>query len=446
MNLSAITAIVGGVLHGQDALALDITTDTRSLTEGALFIAIVGEQYDGHDWVSDAKSKGACGVLVTHQLSIDLPQIIVHDTIAALGEIARHHRRKFNLPVCGITGSCGKTTVKNMLAAILSISGNTLATEANFNNAIGVPLTLLRLMVQDRFAVIEIGTDHPGEIAYGSSLAEPNIVLINNIAAAHLSGLKTVEKVADEKADIIKGLQPGGKVVLNADDDFFDLLKSSIGAFPVISFGVDQAADVTVSGEITHEDSGSQFQIQHAGMVSDQIHLKALGRHNVANALAASAVAIGLGLSLGVIVKGLLTYSAASGRLSFFVNASGATIIDDTYNANPLSVMAAINVLVGHAGQKILVLGDMHELGDKAISYHRQMGGQAKSAGVDLLLACGELSQETIAAFGENGIHCGSHAQLLEQLKPLLTAQTVVLVKGSRASRMDVIVNGLTEN
>ena len=443
MTLATAARVLHGTLHGVDAEFTGVSTDTRTLPRGNLFVALVGPNYDGHQFVGEAATRGAVGALVARTVESSLPLVQVHDTRLALGQLASHWRHRFSIPVIAVTGSNGKTTVKNMIAAILAESGTGLATQGNLNNDIGVPLTLLRLREGDRHAVIEMGMNHPGEIDYLTRLTHPTIALINNAAAAHLAGLGSVEAVARAKGEIYAGLAEDGIAVVNADDAFADLWCHLAAPRRLVRFGLDQPADVTADFMLGSDGSTIELRTPQGGIT---MRLPLLGRHNVMNALAASSAALAAGASLADIQAGLEKLKAVSGRLEVKRGVNGARVLDDTYNANPGSLAAGVEVLKSASGERVLVLGDMGELGDAARHIHQRVGELAKRLGIERLYAVGELAHEAANAFGKGGEHFASHEALINRLRQDLRQDMTVLVKGSRLMKMERVVAGIVEN
>ena len=443
MTLAAAATVLQGALHGPDAEFSGVSTDTRTLARGDLFVALVGPHFDGHGFVSEAAGKGAIGALVSRALETDIATVQVADTRLSLGQLAAHWRRQFPIPVIAVTGSNGKTTVKNMIAAILNMAGPTLATQGNLNNDIGVPLTLLRLRQGDRHAVIEMGMNHPGEIDYLTRLAHPTIALINNAAAAHLAGLGSVEAVARAKGEIYAGLAADGVAVINADDAYADLWRELAAPHRVITFGIDRPADVSAEFALDAGGSSIHLKTPYGGI---SMRLSLLGRHNVMNALAASSASLAAGVSLVDIQAGLEKLKSVSGRLEVKRGLNGARVLDDTYNANPGSLAAGVEVLKAASGERVLVLGDMGELGDAAHDIHRRVGLLAKSLGIEHLYAVGELTPGAVEAFGKGAQHFTSHEALIENLRARLHADMTVLVKGSRLMKMERVVAGIVRD
>lgn len=442
MKLSTAAQLLNGQLIGKDQEFSGVCIDTRKIQPGELFIAIPGKQFDGHDFIDAAEKKKAVAAMLQRSSTTSLPHIQVKDTIESLGQLAKFHRQQFHLPLIGLTGSCGKTTVKMLIANILSQLGATLANESSFNNEIGTPLTLLRLKSKHRYAVVEMGTNHFGEIAYLTQLAKPNIALITNAAAAHLEGLMNIEGVARAKGEIFQGLSTDGIAIVNADDKHANYWKELIYPRKLYSFGLTQPADFTARDIILNQEGKAQFNlIAPQGEVL--IFLPLLGRHNVANALAASAAAYAAGAPLTAIKSGLEASVAVSKRLVEYKTPNNARLIDDSYNANPLSVQAAIELLAQCPGETILILGDMHELGTEAINYHITLGQKAKELGINRLFTYGKLSEYTAESFGTKASHFNDQDALITAVKSLLNAQTTLLIKGSRSTHMENIVQAL---
>lgn len=415
-----------------------VERDSRNAQAGDLFLALKGERFDAHEFVPQVADK-ASAALVAHPVEAAIPQVVVPDVRLALGQLAKAWREQFTHPVIGLTGSNGKTTLKEMLTAILSQQGQTLATLGNLNNDIGVPLTLLRLRAEDQFAVIEMGANHFGEIDYLTQMALPNVAILNNAGAAHLEGFGDIAGVARAKGEIFAGLAADGVAVINADDTYARYWRELNKARKVLSFGF--AAEADLRGEWTTD---HQLLI-YKGTESVAVRLKLLGKHNQLNALAAAAGATALGLSLAVIKQGLESLQPVKGRLNPKQGQHGGLVIDDTYNANPSSTAAAIAVLAEQQGRKILVLGDMAELGNTGEQLHFELGQLAKSAGIDGLYSLGRLSAAASEAFGKGAYAFQDLAELLAALVPNLTADTQLLVKGSRSARMERVVEALVE-
>ncbi len=450
--MEAALATGGTALHGNPHIE-GISTDTRTLASGELFIALRGERLDGHEFVKAAAERGAAAVMVDSAWAEGrmpaLPTLVVADTRLALGSLGAWWRARFDMPLVGITGSNGKTTVKEMTAAILRAQAlaegydpglAVLATAGNLNNDIGLPQMLLRLRGSHRAAVIEMGMNHPGEIAYLTGLTQPTVALVNNAQRAHLAGLGGVAEVARAKGEIFGGLRSGGAAVINADDPFAGLWRELNAGRRTLTFGLEHPADVC--GRAQPRALGSLLAIA-TPQGALEVALAVPGLHNARNALAAAAAALAAGATLAAVSAGLTSFAGVKGRLQVRRAAGGALLIDDSYNANPDSVRAAIDVLAATPGRKILVLGDMGEIGGQAGQFHDEIGGYAKSQGVDLLLALGEHSELAARNFGGGGRHFGSIEALLGALQPELGADTVVLVKGSRFMRMERVADAI---
>lgn len=447
MRLAEAARMVGGELRGADAVFTAVSTDTRTLTPGALFVALRGPNFDGHDFVEQARAAGAVAAMVSRAVPTALPLLVVEDTRLALGRLAAAHRAAHNLPLVAVTGSNGKTTVKEMVAAILAQRAPVLATQGNLNNDIGVPLTLLRLAPEHGFAVIEMGANHPGEIAYLTRIARPTVALVTNAGPAHLEGFGSLEGVARAKGEIYEGLSADGVAVINADDAYAPLWDELNRARRRVHFGLNAAAEVradpaSIRFELQDERLCTAFRLIVPNGETD-VRLALAGRHNVRNALAAAAAAIALGLGLEEIRAGLEGMRPVPGRLQLKAGRNGARVIDDTYNANPASFQAGIEVLAACPGTRCLVLGDMAELGADAPQLHRQVGEQARRAGIERLYAVGEQSRAAVEGFGAGGCHYADHGELMAALQNELGPGTVVLVKGSRRMRMERVVEAL---
>ncbi len=426
--------------QGDDIEFYGVSTDSRVIEAGMLFVALRGPNHDGHDHVAAALEKGAVAALVDHPLSMDIPQLVVEDTRLALGLLGASWRRHLGTLLVAVTGSNGKTTVKEMCAAIMGRVGTTLATRGNLNNDIGVPLTLLRLTPEHRFGVIEMGANHPGEIAYLTNLATPQVAIITNAGPAHLEGFGSVEGVARAKGEIFSGLSDDGVAVINADDDYAGLWRELSAGHRTLCFGLANPADVGARG--LGDVHGAELEVL-TPLGSFHLKLPLPGRHNIMNALAATAAAMALNIDFPDIAAGLASLSTVKGRLTTRRGRNGATILDDSYNANPASLQAGLEVLATCSGRRLLVLGDMGELGENADALHRQAGEAAREMGVNELYATGQLSQSASEAFGKNGHFFESQQQLIEALLPQVNGEVTLLVKGSRSSRMERVVEAL---
>jgi UDP-N-acetylmuramoyl-tripeptide--D-alanyl-D-alanine ligase len=420
-----------------------VSIDSRTVPPGALFVALTGPYFDGHDFIAAARERGACAALVSRVVADPLPQLRVADTRRALGQLAAAWRSRFTGPLIALTGSNGKTTLKEMIAAILRVRGSTLATDGNLNNDLGVPLTLLRLNAEHRYAVIEMGANHHGEIAYLTGLARPDVAIINNAGPCHLDGFGDIAGVAQGKGEIFQGLKPDGVAIINRDDSYAD---DWIGLNPgrrMVSFGLDQPA--TVSGEALDPVTSRFRLIAPDGEI--EINLPLPGRHNVRNALAAAAATLAVGATLADIRQGLETLHGVGGRMQRLRGRHGGAVIHDAYNANPASLTAALTTVGTEPGRKWLVLGDMLELGPTADDLHAQSGREARMAGFERLYTLGEHSQAAAAAFAEGGHHYEDVDRLIIDLSHDLQSghPGVVLIKGSRGLRMERVVAALVD-
>lgn len=444
LTLSSAAQEFGGTLMYPDCGFTSISTDTRKLADDELFVALRGERFDAHEFLPEVATR-ACGLVVEKPMrDINVPQWVVPDTTIALGQLARLNRRQFFGPVVAITGSSGKTTVKEMIAAILRQCGPVLATKGNLNNQIGVPLTLLQLQPAHRYAVIEMGASGPGEIAYLCSLAKPDVVLVNNVMPAHVAGFGSIAGVARAKGEIYQGVVPEGTAVINLDESWCEGWRNSAAA-PVLTYSL-SSDNADFRARDLHCDALGCFSFTLLAPVGDvSVTLPTAGRHNVANALAAAACAYAAGADLNDIAKGLATLQPVSGRLNRKVLSNGVVVIDDTYNANPGSVKAAIDVLAAQPGKHVLVLGDMGELGSDEAKMHAEVGDYAARQGVDQLLAVGPLGIHTVKAFGDRGQHFDGKDALVSALRELLDPDMTVLVKGSRFMAMETVVQQITE-
>jgi len=438
-----VAAIPGARLVGADVAFGGVSTDSRKVDAGALFVALRGESFDAHAFLDQVAARDVAAVVVsTLPDGWTLPAIVVPDTLVALGRIAHAWRTGFNLPVIGVTGSNGKTTVKEMIASILAAAVGEqarLATQGNLNNEIGVPLTLFRLTASHRAAVVELGMNHPGEIARLAAIAAPTVALVNNAQREHQEFMHTVEAVARENGAVLQALAPNGVAVFPGDDQYTDLWRG-LAACDVITFGLNDTCDVRA--DYTSNGFGSDLQVSARG-AQFAIKLAAAGEHNVRNALAAIACAVGAGVKPDAIVRGLEAFAPVGGRLQRKQAAGGATVIDDTYNANPDSMRAAIDVLAAYPAPRILVVGDMGEVGAQGKEFHEEIGAYAHTRGIDTVLATGELARH-LAASGAQ--HYEQFDELLAALDKKLGSNTdaTVLVKGSRFMKMERVVLHLT--
>ena len=446
MLLSEATTAMNGRFFGQDCQFTSVGTDSRKIVKGQLFVALKGENFDGHDYAAQAIAQGAAAALIENsQLSL-APAIVVEDTYIALGMLAKYWRNKFSIPLVAITGSNGKTTVKEMIASILSVKANSEhaihATSGNLNNHIGLPLTLLKLRATHQYSVIEMGMNHLGEIDYLTGIAKPTVAVINNAGSAHIGELGSRGNIAQAKGEIFAGLTDDGVAVINADDEYADYWKSLNKGKKIVTFAMRKPADVKAAYQ---EKSGLSMMSLTTLHGEVNFKLSVLGAHNISNALAASAVAVALGVENADIARGLENFSAVKGRLQRKSGFNKALLIDDTYNANPDSMKAAIDVLASQSGEKILVLGDMGELGADAKQLHMEIGAYAKAAGLNKLYCLGELSHEMVRGFGEGAKHYATPVAIADAIKPLLSKGDVVLIKGSRFMKMERVVDLLEE-
>ena len=434
LMLSDCQPYLDGDLIGDDVELSGFSIDTRTLQPGDLYIAIKGDRFDGHDYCRAAQEKGASGLLVHSDVDTDLPQLKVEDTRKALGLLAKMWAERFQVPTVAVTGSNGKTTVKEMIAAILGQLGPVLATEGNFNNDIGVPLTLLRLREHHQYAVIEIGANHVGEVGMLSRLVEPDVALVNNVGEAHLEGFGSIEAIAQAKSEIFEGLSSDGWAVINADDRFADHMRDMAAHAHIRQFGSDEDAAVRLLPE-------PELKIA-TGEKTLAPRFTLLGRHNRLNAVAATAVAQCMDVQPVAIMSGLAQIQPVKGRLNSKAGINGSVLIDDTYNANPVSVRAAIDVLAEFKGTRVLILGDLAELGPDECALHAELGVYANDAGIEHLFTVGKLSAHASQAFG-GALHFSQHEELLASVRKLLNKDTTVLVKGSRGSRMERVSSAL---
>lgn len=446
-TLAMVATEVGGQLIGADRAFESVSTDTRSLSPGQLFFALRGERYNATQFVAEAQSRGAVGAVVEQQCDCELPQVQVTDTRQALGVLARSWRTGFKLPVIAVTGSNGKTTVKEMIAAIMraehpGAEDSILATQGNLNNDIGLPLTVLELRAHHRAAVLEMGANHPGEIAALAKMAVPQIGVITNAAPAHLEGLGSIADVAATKGELLDELPESGTAVLNRDDAFFDYWDERRQARTRSTFGLASTADYraeNISDRIKAGEPSLEFTL-HCPDGAIDLHIAIAGRHNVVNVLAAAAAAQSAGASIDAIADGLAAVVNVAGRLRPLKSASGITIYDDSYNANPASVRAAIAFLAGVDAPRWLVLGDMGELGKTGPVLHREIGTAAREAGIDRLFCIGALSRATAEAFGPAAEWHETLDDLWGSLQQQLPPRLSILIKGSRFMGLDRLV------
>lgn len=442
--LSDAAQSIGGRMVGADVVLSGVSTDTRGVGVGQLFVALRGERFDAHDFLETALASGASALLVADasKLPAGASAIVVDDTLLALGQLAAAWRARFTLPLIAVTGSNGKTTTKEMIAAILKaqFGDAVLATRGNFNNDIGLPLTLLGLNATHRAAVIEMGMSHPGEIAYLVPLAAPSVAVVTNAQRAHLEGMGDLDEVAREKGSIFTAMPADGVAVINADDAYAKTWREMAGAHRVCSFAIDQPADV--QGQVRQHGLETALTLS-AREGEAAIHLAIPGRHNARNAVAAAAACLAAGVPLSAVATGLASFVGIKGRLQRRAGRKGAELLDDTYNANPDSVRAGIDVLALTIGRKLLVLGDMGEIGEASGQYHDEIGGYAKSQGIDRLYALGEAAQQAVRNFGEGAKHFCNAEKLIAAVDKELGPETTVLIKGSRFMKMERVADAL---
>jgi UDP-N-acetylmuramoyl-tripeptide--D-alanyl-D-alanine ligase len=444
MRMSELARLFGAPLTGADIAFDAVAIDTRKLRPGDLFVALKGERFDANDFVAEAAAAGAVAAVVERASALAIPQIVVADAHAALAQLGAHWRARFDLPLIALTGSNGKTTVKEMLASILRVEAGddrVLATRGNLNNHIGVPLMLLELREQHRYAAIEMGMNHPGEIAQLAAIGRPTVALVNNAQREHMEFMTTVEAVARENAAVYAALPADGTAVINADETYADYFREAAGTRRVVDFGLEHKA--AVSGGYVLKNLSSEITLRTpAGEAAATLAIP--GLHNVRNALAACACAHAVGIAPAVMGRGLNNFRPYTGRLQVKRALNGATVIDDTYNANPDSVRAAIDVLAECAPPTVLVLGDMGEVGAHGAAFHHEVGAYARSRNISSLCTYGEQTGETVAGFGSPARHAQSIEQLLERVRECATPQATLLVKGSRFMRMERVVYALT--
>ncbi|WP_337841360.1 UDP-N-acetylmuramoyl-tripeptide--D-alanyl-D-alanine ligase [Rheinheimera sp.] len=446
LTTTEIASAVQGQLHGADVAIESVSTDSRAIAPGDLFIALKGPNFDAHQFAADVVSKGAAALVVEQLQDLAVPQILVKDCRLALGALGAAVRQRVNPKTVAVTGSVGKTTVKEMMAAILGSIGHVLATAGNFNNDIGAPLTLLRLTAQHTHAVMELGANHLGEIAYTAGLSQPSVSVITNVGAAHLEGFGDLFGVARAKGEIYGALPAGGTAVVPLDSEFAEYWLKRLGDKKVLTFSATQKADFYAEHIVLNEQGCAGFDLVcPQGRILIQLALP--GKHNVANALAAAAAVLQLGASLTDVQLGLASMKPVKGRINVIQATPALRLIDDTYNANSESVKAAIDLLSTYPGYQVLVFGDMGELGADARRYHEEVGLYAKQKGIHLLFTLGVLSQSASDLFNGQGAHFSSRQQLIQKLGPLLDQQpqATVLVKGSRSAKMELVVQDLLE-
>ncbi|MET3621392.1 UDP-N-acetylmuramoyl-tripeptide--D-alanyl-D-alanine ligase [Burkholderia ambifaria] len=448
----AARLIPGATVHGDPDTTFErVSTDSRTVGPGDLFVALKGDRFDAHDFLGDVAARGAAAALVAHvPAGLAMPVVEGGETRAALGALALGWRKRFTVPLVAVTGSNGKTTVKEMIASIFAAAVGAdarLATAGNLNNDIGVPLTLLRLSGAHRVAVIELGMNHPGETEILARLAAPTVALVNNAQREHQEFMATVEAVALEHAAVIHALTPDGVAVFPADDAYASIWRVAATGNPILDFALHDA-ERQVEAQVTGRLHGGELAIDTpSGAVT--VRLRALGEHNARNALAAAAAALAAGIELAAIKQGLESFEPVKGRLQVrqadVGSLAGATVVDDTYNANPDSMRAAIDVLAAQPAPRVLVIGDMGEVGDEGPAFHREIGAYARERGIDALFALGDASRDACTAYGDTARHFGDVGALVTALLAAgYGAQATVLVKGSRYMKMERVVDALT--
>jgi UDP-N-acetylmuramoyl-tripeptide--D-alanyl-D-alanine ligase len=440
LTLCDIADMAEGRLIGDDLEVDSVSTDTRGLSANQLFVALRGARFDAQDLVERGRADKAAAVMVASECATARPQILVENTLTGLTRLAKAWRRRLSLPFIGLTGSNGKTTVKEMIASILACRGRVYATRGNLNNHIGVPLTLLSVRAEHDFAVVEMGANRPGEIRGLTEIANPDVALITNAAPAHLEGFGDIEGVARAKGEIFAGLRDAGVAIINADDRFADYWRGLVTRHARLSFGLQPQADISAEWQ-----TGKPLKmITPLGTL--EVDLQLQGRHNALNAMAATAAAIAVKADLESVQSGLSSMRPVVGRLVAKQGVNGARIFDDTYNANPASLNAGIEVIASQPGTPWLVLGDMGELGEAAQELHRRAGEMARTAGIERLFALGKFSRFAATTFGAGAQHFDDVNELLMQLKDELRADVTVLIKGSRTMRLEVVVEALLDS
>ncbi|WP_318512210.1 UDP-N-acetylmuramoyl-tripeptide--D-alanyl-D-alanine ligase [Photobacterium leiognathi] len=456
VQLSQLASVLNAELIGADTSISAVSTDTRNIPSETLFIALKGERFDAHDFCQTAKDNGAKALLVSKRLPVDLPQLVVTDTRIALGQMGAWLKaemtQKHGLKTLALTGSCGKTTVKEMSAAILATKGNVLATAGNFNNDIGAPLTLLRLTPEYQYAVIELGANHQQEISYTTNLVKPDVALINNLAAAHLEGFGSLKGVAKAKGEIFEGLSDGGIAIVNLDSNDLPLWQPLLAQHQVLTFSATASDADYYAEQININVQGLACFTMCTPIGKVDVNLTLAGMHNVANALAAAALTISLGATLAEVKAGLETMANVKGRLDITEPRAGLRLIDDTYNASVAAVKAAIDVLANFQGQRYFILGDMAELGDESDNLHREVGEYAQAKQLDCVMTFGRAS--AVVSDLNQGQHFTDKTALIALLKQQLQQhfsqpdfeQVTVLVKGARSSKMEDVIAALQDD
>lgn len=444
--LSTIAARLGAPFEGADAAVTRIVTDTRALRPGDLLVALRGERFDAHEFLAQAREKGAVGAVVDHPVADSLTQIVVPDTRLALGLLARAHRLDWDGQLIAVTGNSGKTTVKEMLSSILSRRAPTLATRGNLNNDIGAPLTLLELAAEHRYAAIELGANHLGEIAWTTALAKPQVAVITNVTGAHVGEFGGMGQIAQAKGEILAGLSSDGYAVLDRDEAYFSVWRALAGRARVVDYGIDDGASVTARDLVCDPAGRYAFTLCLPGEASVRVGLSLMGRHNVRNALAAAAATHALGFGAAEIAAGLEACRSMAGRMQVVDGIRGSCVIDDTYNANPGAMRAALEALSSLPSPRWCFLGAMGELGEDSERLHAEVGRSARDLGLDFLGTYGEPARAASEAFGHEGHHFDDWAALERFAQDQLPSRASVLVKGSRSAGMERLVAALRDD
>jgi|WetSurMetagenome_2_1015567.scaffolds.fasta_scaffold121614_2 UDP-N-acetylmuramoyl-tripeptide--D-alanyl-D-alanine ligase len=434
--------LTNATLIGKNIAFQGCNTDTRTLQQGNLYLALKGENFNGHDFIKQAIQKGAVGIITEKKFEFDIPQLIVLNTKIALGELAKFWRDRLKTKIVAITGSNGKTTTKEILASILKKKYNILATQGNLNNDIGVPLTLFQLSEEHQYAVIEMGANHPKEIGYLTNITQPQVAVITNCSPAHLEGFGNVEGVAQTKGEIYQGLSTEGIAIINANDIFSDYWCDLNNEHQIIKFGLKKSANISAKN-ISFDGLKTYFILSTPNGEID-IKLNLAGKHNLMNALAASSCAIALHIDLKTIAQGLENMQPINGRLQVVSGIRNTTLLNDTYNANPASLKAALQVLANCSAPRWVALGNMLELGETAAHFHQQAGEFAQYLDIEGFVATGELSKHAIKSFGNQGFYFKTQEELIDFLKKNLPSNATLLIKGSRGSKMEQVVSALT--
>ncbi|MBQ4876834.1 UDP-N-acetylmuramoyl-tripeptide--D-alanyl-D-alanine ligase [Pseudoalteromonas luteoviolacea] len=445
MNFSWLAEVLEAPFSGQNLAVANINTDTRTITDNEVFLALKGANFDGHKFVAQAKQKGAIAAIVSEPVDVDIVQFVVADTRIALGQLGQAVMQHVAPKTVAITGSVGKTTVKEMTAAILSRRGKVLATKGNFNNDIGVPLTLLRLSEDDEYAVIELGANHIGEIAYTSGLTKPDVAVVCNVAPSHLEGFGSIEGIGQAKGEIFGGLKDQGVAIINCDSEFAPMWEASLGEQSVKRFSMQDKLDVWAEDIQLDEFGCAEFSLC-TEKATQQVKLALPGKHNVMNAVIAASLTLPFGTSLQDIAIALKDMPVVKGRVNVIDVSSALRVVDDTYNANVRSVKAAIELLKDMPGTRVLALGDMAELGEEARAYHQEVGEFAQQQGIDAVFTLGVLSRYASEVFEQPNRHFSTREHMLEVLSQFIeneTGQCTLLVKGSRSARMELLVADL---